>query len=272
MEHLLAAWQNIQRRLRAASRILLLSDYDGTLTPIVERPEMAVLPQETKRLIQDLVDEKCLVLGIISGRALADLKMMVPIRGVVYAGNHGMEIEGPGISFINPLAEEMKPILHLLYAVLSRSLSAFKGVLVEDKGLTLSVHYRRAEESKTEGIANAFERTVAGPRSLGKIKTTQGKKVHEVRPAVDWDKGKAINLLMKRFGKAGRKGQLLPIYLGDDTTDEDGFSAIRHYGEGISVCVGDGSRGTAARYYLESPAEVETFLSMLLEWCRRNKR
>lgn len=265
MEHLFSAWPEVARRLKEAWRVLLLSDYDGTLTPIVDRPELADLPASTRQLLQALAHQHRFTVGIISGRALADLKQRVDIGNIVYAGNHGLEIEGPGIRFINPLAEEIKPVLRIIHQALSNALHTVRGALVEDKGLSLSVHYRRVEEGEVERAKAVFERILHVPHLSGKVKVTSGKKVHEVRPAVDWDKGKAIKLLMKRYGKGGRRSGLLPIYLGDDLTDEDGFRAIERYGEGLTVFVGGETDSTMARYFLRSPGEVERFLSMLFD-------
>ena len=185
---------------------------------------------------------------------------IAPVRGS--AGNHGLEIEGPGLSLVNPVAEEVKPVFRLLAKVLSKALGEIRGVLVEDKGLTLSVHYRLVAEDKTDEVKNIFERVTAVARSLGKIRTTSGKKVYEVRPPVAWDKGKAIKLLLDKYQRP--RGEVLPIFLGDDLTDEDGFKVINDYG-GLSVFVGEESGDTAARYFLRSPAEVEELLGLLLE-------
>jgi trehalose 6-phosphate phosphatase len=119
------------------------------------------------------------------------------------------------------------------------------------------------EEEKAEEVHNIFERVIATARSLGKVIITTGKKVYEVRPPVDWDKGKAIDLLIDRYGKTKTKEELLPIFLGDDSTDEDGFRVIEKHG-GISVFVGEKTDNSAARYYLKSPAEVEQFLERLV--------
>lgn len=265
MQHLFSAWKDVARELRAARQVLLLCDYDGTLTPIVDRPELADLPGGTRQLLQALKSLHGVTVGIVSGRALADLKARVGIRDLVYAGNHGMEIEGPGISFVSPLAEEMRPALNLMGAVLGKALGAVKGAFVENKGLTLSVHYRAVDEDKAHEVKNIFERVVATPRSLGKVKTTSGKKVYEVRPHAGWDKGKAVELLIKRYGKSNQRNDLLPVYLGDDQTDEDGFSAIQKHGHGLSVLVGVESAGSAARFFLRDPAEVEQFLDMVLK-------
>ncbi len=135
---------------------------------------------------------------------------------------------------------------------------------MENKGLSLSIHYRLAEEHRAREVERIVTQVVGGAEAAGKAKITSGKKVYEVRPAVTWDKGKAVKLLMKRYGKGGRKSGLLPIYLGDDLTDEDGFKVVENYGNGISVFVGEPNQYSAARSFLKSPAEVAVFLGMLL--------
>lgn len=263
MRHLFAAWPEVAQRLKSARQVLFLSDYDGTLTPIVDRPELADLPESSRQLLQTLAHRRRFTVGIISGRALSDLRDRVGIRSIIYAGNHGLEIEGPGISFVNPLAEEVKPALRLIHQVLSKALATVRGALVEDKGLTLSVHYRMVEEDRSHEVRNIFENIIAMARSLRKVRVTSGKKVYEVRPAVDWDKGKAIALLLDRYGNPKAREKPLSIFLGDDLTDEDGFKMMNRRG-GISIFVGEERSDSAARYYLKSPTEVEQFLSMLV--------
>lgn len=269
MKHLLSAWPEVAAQLREARHILLLSDYDGTLTPIMERPELANLSEDSQILLRGLARQRGITLGMISGRALADLKERVGISGLIYAGNHGLEIEGPGISFVNPVAEELKPILRVMHYVLSRALATVKGVLVEDKGLSLSVHYRLAEEGRTEDVERIVKEVVGGAEAIGHARITSGKKVYEVRPAVAWDKGKAIKLLMKKYGKGGRESGLLPVYLGDDRTDEDAFKVIDSYGSGITIFIGEERQQSTARYFLKSPDEVVAFLNIMLEGTRK---
>lgn len=263
MEYLFSAWPEIVPRLEAAGHILLLIDYDGTLSPIVERPELANLSQRTRELLQEVLDCHNLTVGIISGRALNDLKSKVGLEGLVYTGNHGLEIEGPGLRFVNTAAEEVRPTLQLLDQALSKELAAIRGALVENKGLSLSVHYRLVEEGLGDEVRNIFEQVVSRDRALGKVRTASGKKVYEVRPAVDWDKGKAIELLLKQCGEGKIKPKLLPIFLGDDLTDEDGFRIIEGHG-GISIFVGEEDAESGARYFVRSTAEVEKFLEMLI--------
>ena len=158
----------------------------------------------------------------------------------------------------------------MMHHVLTRTLGTMKGVLIENKGLSLSVHYRQVEAAKTDEVKQVVDHVVGGLQAAGDIKVTNGKKVYEVQPAVNWDKGKAIKLLMKKFGRGGRKSKLLPIYIGDDLTDEDGFRIIGRYGNGISTFVGSHRKDTAARYYLESPSEVIEFLTRLLKYAQQD--
>ncbi|MBI2853502.1 MAG: trehalose-phosphatase [Chloroflexi bacterium] len=266
MEHLFLSWPEVSRQLKAARRVALFSDYDGTLAPIVERPELAEMPGETRKLLEIFARQRRHTVGILSGRALSDLRDRLNIKGIVYAGNHGLEIEGPGIHFVDPVAEELRPILKLMHRALTRALRAIRGILVENKGLTLSVHYRLAGDQEEGQVRSIFDGVVANARSLGKIRVTNGKKVLEVRPPVDWDKGRAIVFLIDAYARRNGKDRALPIFLGDDLTDEDGFKVLKER-NGISIYVGEESTCSSARYFLKSPDEVREFLARLLE-CR----
>jgi trehalose 6-phosphate phosphatase len=269
MEHLLAALPKILDLFQEAHHILFLSDFDGTLTPIMEKPEQVILPEPTRGMLQTLSCQKRFTVGLVSGRSLWDLKARANLEGIIYAGNHGFEIEGPGLSFINPVAAELKPFFRIMRQILNLTLGTIKGVLVEDKGLTLSVHYRQVDEIKVKDVETLVSRAISGPSFRGLFKITAGKKVYEVRPAVDWDKGQAIKLLMKKYGQGGRNIPLLPVYLGDDLTDEDGFRTIEDHGYGLSVHVGAPSSNSKARYFLHSPDEVRGFLSRLVDYSLR---
>lgn len=259
MEYLFNDWVYIDKKIRAQRSIMLLCDYDGTLTPIVDRPELAVMSEEMHKAFDRLVGRKQFILGIISGRALADIKERVNINGLIYAGNHGFEIEGPGLKFIHPLADELTSVLRLISQVLHKAFKNMRGVIVEDKGMTVSVHYRLVADAELPELHSKFESIVMGARAMGKIRTTDGKKVHEIRPAIAWDKGKAVNLIIEKYIPQQRRKNLLPVYIGDDRTDEDAFKVINQYG-GISILVGKEGQASAAKYYLNSPEEVGTLL------------
>ena len=262
MQYLFDAWNQVSYHLKSANHILLLSDFDGTLTPIVERPELAALPHGTRKLLRKLIKNRRYSVGIVSGRALTDLKSKIDVEGIIYAGNHGLEIEGFGSSFMEPIAEEMRPLFKMLGQALAATFKGIKGVFVEDKGLTLSVHYRSVNGIEESWVKHAFSKVTDPLHVTGRIKVTQGKKVYEIRPPVNWDKGKAIAWLIAKHKETKEKVGALPIYLGDDLTDEDGFKMIDKY-SGISILVGEENPQSAARYFLKSPEEVAEFFKML---------
>jgi len=264
MEHLFSAWQEISERIRAANQILLLTDFDGTLSPIVGRPGEAALPDGTRRAVEALASHERVGVAVVSGRALTDIKDRVGIQGVTYAGNHGIEIEGPWLKFVYPPAEAVRPVIRHLHSRLSEVLAGFEGAFVEDKGITLSVHYRLVGEDRVDELKRACEETVRRLRSEGKIRTTEGKKVYEIRPGVLWDKEDAAVLLMSGWISSKGGSTSLAIFLGDDLTDEGGFEVVNRH-EGVSIYVGETGRSTAARYFLRSPAEVAEFLQRLTQ-------
>lgn len=264
MKYLFSVWEELSQRLKAAERIMLLSDFDGTLSPIADRPEQAFLPDATRLVLQELSRKPDIDIGIISGRSLRDLKERVGIENATYAGNHGLEIEGPTFNFVEPVAQNTRPVLGRLYQTLKHALSPFRGVIVEDKGLTLTVHYRMVDGNVIDDFKALFEQIAGGVRSLGRVRVTSGKKVHELRPAVSWDKGTAIDMLIDRQAKHSGSGNSLAIFLGDDVTDEDGFKVVQQ-NQGISVFVGRENQHSAAEYFLRSPDEVQEFLRWLIE-------
>jgi trehalose-phosphatase len=242
----------------------MLSDYDGTLTPIVSRPEEAILPPEVKDKLNALAGKPDFSVGIISGRSLSEIKSMVGIEEIYYAGNHGLEIDGPGLRFTNTVAEAARATMTDLAQQLSAKLANIKGVIVEDKGLSLSVHYRLVKEDEENIVAAIFQQTASPWVNNGEIRITSGKKVWEVRPPINWHKGKAVTSIRQQMGSIFRTEQLLTLYLGDDTTDEDAFKVVHRPG-GWSVFVGQENPASNADYFLNSTDEVTTFLTQLLE-------
>ena len=263
MEYLFQSWESFSSDIRAASHVVLLSDYDGTLTPIVSRPDEAVLSTEVREKLCALAKKPAFSVGIISGRSLSEIKAMVGIEGIYYAGNHGLEIDGPGLKFINPAAKAAQATIKDLGQQFSAKLGNIEGVIVEDKGLSLSIHYRLVKKDEVNIVAEIFHQITSPRLRDGKIKVTSGKKVWEVRPPIDWHKGKAVEAIIKEMKAVIKYERLLTIYLGDDTTDEDAFKVI-HRPQGWSIFVGAENPSSNADYFLNSPSEVETFLSRLL--------
>ena len=257
MPHLLNIWPSVSARLRDAQRVLLLSDFDGTLTPIVDRPELAVLAPGVRQTLVELTGHQKFILGVLSGRSLHDLEDKVGVPGMIYAGNHGLEISGPGLEFVHSEANGMRRIQTEVFEILKRELGHLPGVVLENKGLTLSVHYRLAPDASVARIQERFAATVSPLVAEGQLKTSEGKKVLEVRPNVDWDKGKAIAHIQGQHPQAE-----LTVFFGDDLTDEDGFAVVQESG-GVDVFVGPARAPTKALYRLDSPGEVARALALM---------
>ena len=259
MPHLLYVWPSISQKLRQAGRVLLLFDYDGTLTPIVDRPELAILASGTKALLAGLSRDERFILGIVSGRSLDDVRGRVDVSGLVYAGNHGLEIQGPGLDFIHPAAEELRETQTRVYARLREDMVDVPGVLLENKGLTLSLHYRLTPREYVEKVEEMFAGAVAPFLAEGHVEVAKGKEVLEVRPKGPWNKGTAIAIIRESYGRSG-----VTVFFGDDVTDEDGFAVVQE-GGGIAVMVGPAGQPTHAMYRVDSPQEVADTLVLLAQ-------
>ena len=264
MQHLFQSWKSFSSDIRAASHILLLSDYDGTLTPIVNRPDEAVLPPGVKEKLRALAQKSNFSVGLISGRPLSQVKVLVGIEGIYYAGNHGVEIEGPGLSFIHPAALASQAEIKDLARQFLAKLGSTEGVIVEDKGLSLGIHYRQVKKGDENSVAKIFHQITAPLLQEEKIKVNPGKKIWEVKLPIDWHKGTAVKTIIDEIKRLPKCEQLLTIYLGDDVTDEDAFRII-HRPEGWSIFVGQENPSSKAGYFLSSTSEVMVFLSRLLE-------
>ncbi len=246
---------------RQAGRMLVALDFDGTLSPIVERPEDAALLDEVAEPLRRLVDRSDTVAAIVSGRGLADVRERVRLPGLFYAGNHGFEIEGPGVDRIHPAARKARPGLESAIAGLQDALGEEPGVQIEDKRWTLSIHYRRATR---EGAEERVRAAVLHHCSRPGLRVTEGKKVFEVRPDVEWHKGKATEFLMDVVSKERQNDPLPAIFIGDDRTDEDAFEVVRERGGGIVV--GDPPpAGTRALAWVRGPVEVASLIRELAD-------
>ncbi|HEX9122047.1 MAG TPA: trehalose-phosphatase, partial [Actinomycetota bacterium] len=250
----LARWDEIAERLKERTPAVFL-DYDGTLTPIVERPEDAVLSPETRDAVRNLA-ERCTV-AVVSGRDLADVRTMVGVDGIWYAGSHGFDIAGPGerrhqhgTEFLPDLDAADKDLVDLLAPV--------PGARVERKTFAIAVHFRQASEDRIPEIEAAVERVAA---AHGRLRRTGGKKVFELRPDIPWDKGKALMFLLGVLAPDGPA--VVPIYVGDDETDEDAFRAVDDTGIGVVVRGEGDDRPTRARYALDDAAEARDLLDGL---------
>ncbi len=250
------AWRAARRR---TGRMLLALDYDGTLAPIAARPEAAELPAATRGVLARLAARPDTDVAVVSGRTLEDVRARVGLAGVYYAGNHGLEIEGPGVQRVHTGAAASRPRIEACAAALRRALAGIEGVVIEDKGLTLSVHYRLVSAAEDVERVRALTRDACAGRE--RLRLTEGKRVLEVRPDVDWDKGRATRFLLDALELDALTAAPV-LFIGDDRTDEDAFRALRGRGDGVLVAESP-PEDTAATALVRSTDEVAALLAEL---------
>jgi trehalose 6-phosphate phosphatase len=234
--------------------LAIFLDYDGTLTPIVSRPDQAVLMDSTRAILRTLAAK--MPVAILSGRDLDDVRQRVNIGAIVYAGSHGFDIAGPrGVR--KEIATEFLPGLEMVEQELGKQLAGIAGARAERKRFSIAAHYRNVNASDIPKVERAVSEVAARHRELRKM---DGKKVYELLPDIDWDKGKAVLWLLETLGL--ERAKVRPIYIGDDRTDEDAFRALGR--RGVGILVSEQPRSTAASYCLKDPTEVERFLRELV--------
>jgi trehalose 6-phosphate phosphatase len=251
-------------RQAQGKQLAVFLDYDGTLTPIVARPEEAVLDRRIRQTLRELA--KYCTVAVISGRDLQDVQNLVGLDGIFYAGSHGFEISGPkGRHLEHQWGKQFLPALDRAEKSLRDRLEQkIQGVQVERKKFAIAVHYRRAAEGKVREVEGVVDQV---QEESGQLRQTSGKKIFELQPDIDWDKGRALLWLLEQLGMAGP--EVLPFYLGDDVTDEDAFKVLK--GRGIGIAVQEKPSPTAARYRLRSPDEVEKFLKALIAYSEETR-
>ncbi len=259
MDYLYNRWVSIKERFKNKFLFIFI-DFDGTLVSIAETPAKARLSRKVKNLLREIAGSPSAKLAFISGRIIDDIKNKIGLKNVIYSGNHGLEIEGPKIKFKPVVSPDFRKVLEKLRDDLIDKTSSFKGILIEDKGFSLSLHYRLADKEKIPQIKTIFHEAVIIPRVRNKIRVKTGKMVLEIRPPVEWDKGKVVLWLLARQVFVSKNLPVLPIYIGDDLTDEDAFKALKN--KGLTILVGE-PKDSHAQYYLKNPNEVKGFLKRL---------
>ena len=259
MEH--ATQENLPNALKEIEKLfekkwnrelVIFLDYDGTLTPIVSDPDAAELPDDNRAIITEL--SNLTPVTIISGRDLRDLKSKIEIDTIIYAGSHGFDISGPeGLKMVHDSEKEVTPALDEAEKRLNELLKDIRGAKIERKKFAIAVHFRNVEEKDVQEVKDAVQKE-ADRHDI--LKTGSGKKILELKPDIDWNKGYALDWLTKKLGWDREK--YLRIYIGDDITDEDGFEAL--IDDGIGILVGSHGEKTAATYALRNTDEVTSFL------------
>lgn len=240
------SWPQVARRLRATNHWLLLLDFDGTLVPFVNNPDAVSLDPPVERVLHRLAQHRGSSVYIMSGRRLADLRRRVRIPGVRLLGLHGWESRGA------TLPREQKRLLRRAKYWLAKWLPALPGIKVEDKGYALAVHYRGAllPAARVAGLVMLLARDLFRPG----LRLLKGKQIWELLPRAIVGKGSATQGLLQELPR-----DTLPIFIGDDVSDESAFAVLRH---GLAVHVG-GQTNTYAHFSLRDPGEVREFLERL---------
>jgi trehalose 6-phosphate phosphatase len=261
LPHALERTDELNGRLEGKRPAVFL-DYDGTLTPIVDRPEDAVISDRMRDVVSRLA-ERCTVC-VVSGRDRPVVQELMGLDNLVVAGSHGFDIWSPDEGTVeHDAGSGFEELLEEVKEKLREETAPIEGSSVEPKKASVAVHYRLVAEDERPKVKEVVEDLLAAhPDDL---KMTPGKMVYEVQPKLDWDKGKAVLYLLETLELD--RDDVVPMYLGDDVTDEHAFEALE--GKGIGVFVGEaddpevGGRTTSADYVLRSVPEVEEFLDAL---------
>lgn len=256
MIYCLAALPEIDALLRSARRVLIATDFDGTLCPIVDSPSEVRVSTATLEILRHVAASPRLALAVISGRALDDVRRRIPLD-IVFAGNHGLEISGGGLQFEHAEAQRLRPALTAGCEGLRGVLQEWPTAWVEDKGLSATLHFRMVEQRHHCSLLFAARRSLGalGPQ----LALRTGNRALEIRPRVPWDKGSAMQYIREKAGPFD-----MCISLGDDRTDESMFRA--NHGP-LNIRIGSTYR-TAATYYLSDPAEVAILMAHIADVCR----
>jgi len=261
LPHAVEHKEEVEGRL-SGKRLAVFLDYDGVLTPIVDRPEDAVISQSMREAVTELA-ERCPVC-VVSGRDRPVVQKLMGLENLVVAGSHGFDIWSPDEGRIqHDVAEGTEDLLKEVETRLREETDSIEGTAIEPKKASVAIHYRLVSEGERPRIKEAVDALL--DERADELKVTPGKMVYEIQPKIDWDKGKAVLYLLEALELDG--DDVVPMYLGDDVTDEHAFEALEGKGLGIFVGHADdpevAGRTTSADYALHSVEEVEQFLRAL---------
>lgn len=261
-------------------KIAVFLDYDGTLTPIVDDPDRAIMSNAMRSAVRYVA--KYFPTAIISGRSCDKVYELVGLTELYYAGSHGMDIMGPvrnsasgdhpncikstdqqgkEVNLFQP-ASAFTSMIDEVFRTLVESSKDIKGAKVENHKFCASVHYRNVDEKSWPTIAQCVHDVL---KDYPRLRLTHGRKVLEVRPEIDWNKGKAVEFLLESLGLSN-SDNVLPIFIGDDRTDEDAFKVLRQGNLGYGILVSPVPKESNASYSLRDPSEVLEFLKSLGRW------
>ncbi|MFO8052431.1 MAG: trehalose-phosphatase [Candidatus Omnitrophota bacterium] len=250
--------RSVKDALFGKEKVIFFLDYDGTLTPIVERPDMAKISESMRETVKKLAQKY--PVSIVSGRMREDVQKLVGIEGLFYAGSHGFDIKGPNFQVVAPKAKEVISLVSEIIKKLHEEVDEIDGAIIEEKKFSVAVHYRLVkDESQINKIKGLIDSIIAANKK--DLKLLSGKKVFELLPNMEWDKGKAIRWIAESMKVDWKTTSV--VYIGDDTTDEYAFSAIRTRGTGILVS--DQDKYSLAHFKLNSPEQVRELFEKAIE-------
>ncbi|MEJ2870682.1 trehalose-phosphatase [Actinomycetospora sp. OC33-EN08] len=237
-------------------------DYDGVLTPIVDRPMDAVMTDEMRRIVSELAKRASVC--VVSGRDRPVISQLMGLDDLVVAGSHGFDIHSPETGRITHDASEgFEDLVAEVTREVQERAGSVEGTLVEPKHASVALHYRAVDPSAHPQVQQLVDDVLAA--HPGELRVTPGKFVHEIQPKIDWNKGKAVEHLLDVLDL--RRPGVLPIYVGDDITDEDAFAAPSIADGGLGVLVIDpadaDARETTAAAVLADVDAVGAFLDSL---------
>jgi trehalose 6-phosphate phosphatase len=250
--HLFQHWGEISNRVRAARDIRLFLDFDGTLVPICPTPKDVKLPERVRKVLTRLNRHPRVHVAMVSGRRNSALRTYVRVPRIQLLGLYGWERSG-GIV----LPARTRRALPRLRKILGSLPREFPGIQFEDKGVSFGIHFRGASPKSVRGAQNWTRKFLTSIRA--DFRVIHGNRAWEIVPRQVMGKGHALREFMKDL-----RSPFLPIYLGDDMTDEPAFKALRR---GIPIQVGP-ALPTNARFRLRNPEEVRVFLERLEEELR----
>jgi trehalose-phosphatase len=238
-------------------RLVFFLDYDGTLTSIVERPDLAVMDDDMRRTLKRLVKRHPVY--VLSGRDMEDVRRRVGVEGVEFVGSHGFHLM-ESLPELDPEAlDEAVAELDAAADEIEQWLDYIEGVLIERKTYSFALHYRMVDRHDLQQITSAAEDVL---ERYGAVTSKKGKKVIEFVPDIPWDKGCCIQVLLSRLNESGGAESYYPVCIGDDITDEDAFRVVTPE-TGLSILVAEDSRDSAAEFRLPAPEAVRAFLDRI---------
>jgi len=238
-------------------RLVVFSDYDGTLTPIVANPDLATMSEEMRDTVSRLGD--VYPTAIVTGRSREKIMNFVQLKHMHYAASHGFDIVHPAGEGALQVGAAYGPCLDKAKRELEQELALIPGAMVEDNVFCISIHYRNVEEELIPQVRAIVDQKLG---ESDELELHHGKCVFELKPAMEWDKGFAVKYLLDQLGFVDAS-QYVAVYLGDDVADEAAFRAIGK--AGVSILVSESLKKTNARYHLSSPQEVLLFLQRLVD-------